>query len=204
MMFWLALALMTAAAVFTVLWPLGRAAPLPESGGDVAVYKDQLAEIERDRAAGRIADREAEAARLEVSRRLLAAADQAGASAEQAPAKAPWRRRAAAVAALTVLPFGALGLYLLLGSPDLPGAPLQARLGLPPEHRSIASLVAQVEAHLARNPEDGRGWEVLAPVYMRLGRFEEAVKARRSALRLLGPSAVREADLGEALVAEAN
>jgi cytochrome c-type biogenesis protein CcmH len=65
-------------------------------------------------------------------------------------------------------------------------------------------LVAQVEAHLARNPEDGRGWEVLAPVYLRLGRFDDAVKARRAAARLLGATADREAELGEALVAAAN
>jgi cytochrome c-type biogenesis protein CcmH len=86
----------------------------------------------------------------------------------------------------------------------VPGEPLAARLQAPPEQRTLATLIGQVEQHLARNPEDGRGWEVLAPVYMRLGRFDEAVKARRNAIRLLGTSAAREADLGEALVAQAN
>ena len=61
--------------------------------------------------------------------------------------------------------------------------------------------MAQVEAHLESNPDDGRGWEVVAPVYLRLGRFEDAVKARRNALRLIGANADREADLGEALIA---
>src|SRR5882757_4836961 len=74
MMFWFVMALMTAAAIFAVLWPLARRTPL-RSGSDVAVYRDQLDEIERDRGAGLIAEREAEAARIEVSRRLLAAAD---------------------------------------------------------------------------------------------------------------------------------
>ena len=60
--------------------------------------------------------------------------------------------------------------------------------------------MAQVEAHLESKPDDGRGWEVVAPVYLRLGRFEDAVKARRNALRLNGASADREADLGEALM----
>jgi cytochrome c-type biogenesis protein CcmH len=64
--------------------------------------------------------------------------------------------------------------------------------------------VAQVEDRLERNPQDGRGWEVLGPVYMRLGRFDDAVKAHRNALRLLGVNAAREGDLGEALVAAAN
>ena len=59
-------------------------------------------------------------------------------------------------------------------------------------------------SHLEQNPQDGRGWEVLGPVYMRLGRYDDAVKARRNALRLLGPNSEREADLGEALTVAAN
>src|ERR1039458_4873771 len=65
-------------------------------------------------------------------------------------------------------------------------------------------MIAQVEDHLARNPKDGRAWEVLAPVYMRLGRFDDAVRAWRNVIRLNGSSASREADLGEALVFAAN
>ena len=70
--------------------------------------------------------------------------------------------------------------------------------------QSVASLVSQVEAHLARNPNDGAGWEVIAPVYLRLGRFDDAVMARRKAIALNGDTAARESDLGEALVAAAN
>jgi cytochrome c-type biogenesis protein CcmH len=201
MALWIPLALMTAAAVFMVLWPLGRARLATASGGDLAVYRDQMRELERDRSAGLIGSAEADAARVEISRRLLAAADAHG----QAPAAsfAPWRRRFIAVAALIALPFGAVALYLALGFPGLPDQPLAAR-AVGPENRSIAALVAQVEDRLERNPQDGRGWEVLAPVYMRLGRFDDAVKARRNAVRLLGASPTREADLGEALVAAAN
>jgi cytochrome c-type biogenesis protein CcmH len=199
-MLWFVLALMTVAAAFAVLWPLARLAPLP-TGSDVAVYRDQLDEVERDRAAGLIGDREAEAARVEVSRRLLAAAD--------ADAPAPsvdgrrWRRGVALVA-LILLPLGTASLYLKLGSPSVPGEPQFARDETPTEQRPMAELIARVEAHLEENPEDGRGWEVLGPVYMRLGRYDEAVNARRNALRLLGPTAEREADLGEALTGQAN
>jgi cytochrome c-type biogenesis protein CcmH len=105
---------------------------------------------------------------------------------------------------LTLLPLGALAFYGSLGSPTLPGAPLAARLQIPFPERSIETLIAQVEAHLERVPEDGRGWEVLAPVYMRLGRFDDAVKARRNALRFNGATAAREVGYGEALVAAAN
>ena len=74
-MLWLVLALMTAAAVFAVLWPLARGQRVDRGASDAVVYRDQLDEIERDRASGTIGAAEAEAARIEASRRLLAAAD---------------------------------------------------------------------------------------------------------------------------------
>lgn len=201
MSLWLILALMTAAAVFAVLWPLRRQGGDVRSGSDVAVYRDQLDEIGRDRAAGLIGEAEAEAARVEVSRRLLTAA-----GAPAAPWEIPvmWRRRAIVVAALLMLAPGAGGLYLLLGSPGIPSEPLAYRLNVPPDQRSIEAMVAKVEAHLERNPRDSRGWEVLAPIYMQTGRFDDAVKARRHALEILGPDAARLGDLGEAMVMAAN
>ncbi|TMJ29079.1 MAG: c-type cytochrome biogenesis protein CcmI [Alphaproteobacteria bacterium] len=202
MTLWLALTLMTAAAILVVLWPLSRSRVAHASGSDLAVYKDQIGEIARDRAAGLIGEAEAAAARVEISRRLLAAADSA--SADPAGMSVPWRRRLVAITALLALPIGAGGLYFALGSPGLPDQPLAARLDSPVEQRSIEALVSQVERHLELNPQDGRGWEMIAPVYLRLGRFDDAVKARTSAVRLLGDSADREADLGEALAAAAN
>jgi cytochrome c-type biogenesis protein CcmH len=200
---WLVFALMTAAAIFVVLWPLGRSRIAGPAGSDVVVYEDQLQEIARDRAAGLIGEREAEAARTEVSRRLLAAADAAAVAGGIVPGPA-WRRRATALVALIGLPLGAGSLYLALGSPRLPDQPLAARHDGPTENRSIDALVAQVESHLEHNPEDGRGWLVIAPVYMRLGRFDDAVKARRNVVRLLGDTADHQADLGEALLAAAD
>ena len=207
MILWILFAAMTGAAIFAVLWPLSRDPRQRRGGTDVLVYKDQLAEIERDRAAGLIGEAEADAARLELSRRLLAAADaqQAAESTKDAAtpsvSASPWRRRTAALAALIILPLGPVGLYLALGSPTIPGQSAFARAGTPAGHASIDELVAQVEAHLARNPNDGSGWEVLAPVYMRLGRYDDAVIARRKALALNGETAARESDLGEALAA---
>jgi len=203
MTLWLAFALMTAAAIFAVLWPLSRTGKL-RSGSDLAVYRDQLDEIVRDRGAGLIGEAEAEAARVEVSRRLIAAGEaQTGAMPEN-PAGALWRRRAAALAALLFVPVAAGTIYLLHGSPQLPGEPLASRLSAARENGSVAALIAQVEAHLESSPNDARGWEVLAPVYLRLGRFDDAVRARRNALNLGGANAQREADLGEALAAASN
>ena len=201
-MLWIIFALMSAAAVVAVLWPLARKPRGPEqAGSDVLVYQDQLAEIARDRGAGLIGDTEAEAARVEVSRRLLAAADSQPAP---PPPQPLWHRRVAAVAALIVLLLLPVGLYAALGSPNIPGQPAFARSAAPPDHQSIATLIGQIEEHLAKNPNDGAGWQVIAPVYMRLGRYDDAVAALRKSLALNGENATRDSDLGEALVAAAD
>jgi cytochrome c-type biogenesis protein CcmH len=211
MILWVIFALMTAAAILAVVWPLGRTPRAPAGGSDLAVYKDQLSEIDSDRASGLIGDAEAEAARLEISRRLLAAAETPSGqtTAKIAAANANGgggggRKPVAAVAALAILTLGPLGFYIALGSPNIPGEPAFARVTTPKGHESIASLVSQVEARLAASPNDGAGWEVIAPVYARLGRFDDAVKARKQALLLNGATATREADLGEAEIAAAN
>ena len=200
-MFWVTLAAMTVLAALAVLLPLVRrrtAAAAP----DLAIYRDQLAEVDRDLAAGLVTAAEAEAARVEVKRRLLAAADRIAAAG--APGAGRGRRWAVAAAGLVVVPLLAVGLYLVIGVPDLPDQPLTARREAPSDHQDLAALIEQVEARLAENPDDGRGWEVLAPVYMRSGRYADAVKANQNVIRLLGDSADRLANLGEALFAAAS
>ena len=140
---------------------------------------------------------------MEVSRRLIAAAD-AAQPRSGAGAGATLRRRAIAVPVLVALPAIAAALYLTLGSPHLPGQPFASRAAPPPQRTRSNAWSRRSRSHLEKNPEDGRGWEVVGPVYMRFGRFEDAVKARRNSLRLNGPSADREADLGESLMAAAN
>jgi len=202
MILWLILAAMTATAMFAVIWPLARQVRTPRSGSDIEVYRDQLEEIERDVAAGLICKVDAQAARVEISRRMLAAADAAQPAVNRT--LAAWWRRAVAVVSLLVLPAIAGGLYLRLGSPELVSENSVAQRNVEAAKQSVESLVAQAEAQLQRNPEDGRGWEVLAPVYMRLDRYSDSVTAWSHALQLLGESAEREANLGEALTAEAN
>lgn len=197
-----ALALMTAVAVMAVLWPLSRRrAPREAREADLAVYRDQLAELERDMAAGLLSSEQAQAARVEVSRRMLAAADQAGIEGPAAPAQTgTGRRRTVAALALVALPVIGAGLYWQLGSPALPGAPLAERLAAPADRTDVAILVRKVEEHLAANPTDGQGYELLAPVYVRMGRLDDAVRAYAQAIRTLGATAEREAALGETLV----
>jgi cytochrome c-type biogenesis protein CcmH len=194
-------ALMTAAALCAVIWPLARTRRQAAGPSDLAVYRDQLEEIERDRADGRIGHDEFEAARVEVSRRLLAAANVQG-QAPSAIGDGTRRRITAMGAAVIAIPLIAVLLYGLLGSPDLPGRSIAA-LSNEEHANSIAGIIARIEAHLEEEPGDGRGWEVVAPVYMKLERYDEAVKARRNALNLLGATPAREVDLGEALTAAA-
>jgi cytochrome c-type biogenesis protein CcmH len=200
MTLWFLFAMMTAAAIFAVLWPLGRDTRTEREGTEVTVYRDQLAEIDRDLASGLVGAAEATAARVEISRRLLAADD-----AERAVAATPnvRSRRTVAVVALVGVPVLAVALYLPLGSPRLPDFPFSARVQTASPSQPLENLVAQVEAHLEKNPTDGRGWTVLAPVLEKVGRFDDAVKAYRNSISYDGETAERRADLGEAMSAAA-
>jgi cytochrome c-type biogenesis protein CcmH len=201
MILWPILTLMTLGAVIAVWWPLARRQGSVRSGSDIAVYRDQLDEIDRDQAASRIGNVEAEAARVEVSRRLIAAAETAKArSVAPAPGPAGWYRRATLAAAIVLLPVGAGAVYLSLGSPGLVSVSMNAATDRQPLPAGIEHTVAEVETYMESNPRNGRGWELLAPVYLRLGRFDDAVRARRNALEIFGPDAAHLGDLGEAMV----
>src|SRR3954451_24383096 len=178
MLFWLIAACLALAAALAVLLPLVRTPRRLEDSDlshDLAVYRDQLAEIERDARRGLVGAEEANEARAEIGRRILKRGSE---SLREKPAgPAPNMLRLAASAAVLAVPLVAFGLYGVLGSPGLPGAPLAARLDKLPGDAGIEELVAQAEAHLAANPGDGRGWDVLAPIYLKLGRTDDAVTA---------------------------
>jgi cytochrome c-type biogenesis protein CcmH len=201
---------MLLAAVLAVLLPLARGTGRVASTGASALdlHRLRLAEIERDLERGLLDAASAEAARNEAARLLLRAVDAQKPSSTvrdpgNEPAPATWRRRVVALVALFGVPALVLPLYATMGSPGVPSRPF----GAAPEsagRADLASLLGQVEAHLVEHPEDGRGFEVLAPVYMRLGRYGDAVRARSEALRLLGETPDRLADLAEARIAMAD
>ncbi|ASP31974.1 c-type cytochrome biogenesis protein CcmI [Labrenzia sp. VG12] len=200
MVFWILIACLTALAALSVLVPLarsGRQHTAEAAKADEAVYRDQLNAIETELERGFIDAETAEAARTETARRLLAANQRAADEPRQSHQGA--RLRAAQGVALLVLPVAACGLYLFLGSPGEPDQPLQARLSAPAEGQSVDVLVARVERHLANDPEDGQGWAVIAPVYLRRGQPEASANAYANALRLLGPRQDWLTDMGEAI-----
>ncbi|MDX8512286.1 c-type cytochrome biogenesis protein CcmI [Mesorhizobium captivum] len=199
MLFWVIAAILTLGASLAVLLPLAGGAKGASAAGDhdLEVYRDQLSELDRDMARGLIQPNEAEEARAEIGRRILRLG-----SGSRSGTQAPRPSRAArlvATAAVLAVPLVSWGLYGALGSPDLPSQPLAERLAKNPSESSVDELVARAEAHLAANPSDGKGWDVLAPVYLRLQRFPDAITAYRNAIRLDGDSAVRQAGLGEAI-----
>jgi len=197
-MIWAVFALMTGAAALCVLLPLARARQA-QTVADADFYRSELAVIDRDVERGLITAEDARATKAEAARRLLAA----DAAARQ-PASSLWRRRIAALASIALIGGVGLGLYGAIGHPNMPDQPLLARQSAPPEQTDIMTAVAKIETHLKQNPDDGRGHEVIAPIYLRMGRYEDAVKAWASAIRVLGSTPARETALGEAMVFAAN
>jgi cytochrome c-type biogenesis protein CcmH len=205
MVFWIFLALMTGTAVMTVLWPLSRAVAVQrKERSDVVFYQDQLAEIERDQERGLISASEAASARVEAGRRLIRASETAQTVGSAMGEPALRRRRAASAVALSVVPLVGLALYGAVGSPHLPGQPLAARAAADPKTMDVASAVARIEAHLAQTPEDRRGWELIAPIYLRLSRFDDAARAYAAAIRLGATGPDQLTGYGEALVSAAD
>jgi cytochrome c-type biogenesis protein CcmH len=180
----LALALVTAAVLVLVVGPLlkdTRTAP-ERAPFDRAVYRDQLAELERDRTRGVIGDDEAAAARLEIERRLLAA-DRA----EAAPAAraAPLPRVAVVLALL--LAGGAAAVYLTLGAPGVPDLPFAERAAPTRAADARAELerqAADLEKQVAAKPADADGWAALGRADADLARWDKATDAYRHAVTL--------------------
>ena len=199
MLLWAIFAVLTAVVLYALLRPLagGSGGEGSRAAFNATVYRDQLGEVQSDRERGLIGEGDAEAARIEIARRLLAA--DAETPAEQGSA-AHSPLRALAIALAVGLPLAALSLYLIYGSPRLPDQPLIARLQDPASDKNLEVLVARVEARLREHPEEGEGWEVIAPVYMGWRRYADAAEAYRQSIRLLGESPKRLASYGQALV----
>lgn len=203
MIFWILVAVLSAAITFWVTRPLLKTEQdaFEPVSADIAVYKDQLAEIDADMVRGQISAVEADAARAEVARRLLRLPQ--GQGSEAAAQKTPPLKSLHTVTTLA-LPLIALGLYLVYGNPSMPGVPFKERLAAAPEKSTAGDLIAKVEERLRQEPNDGKGWDVIAPVYVAQGRYQDAVEAFANAMRLLGETPKRLEGLAMADIRAAN
>ena len=135
---------------------------------NAAIYGDQLAELERDRASGSLAQNDFEQARSELQRRLLE--DAQVADVEPRPARLPWQ---ALVLLAVVLPSAAMVTYVWLGKPRAQQASVERDEGA----AQIEQMVAGLAARLEQNPDDLKGWGMLARSYKVMRRFDEAERA---------------------------
>ncbi|EKF19770.1 c-type cytochrome biogenesis protein CcmI [Nitratireductor pacificus] len=203
MLFWIFAAILTVATALAVMRPFmtRKGASAGGAAHDIEVYRDQLDELGRDVERGLIGKTEAEQARAEIGRRILKVSETTEGVAGDDRNRTVVRL--VAVVAILAVPLVSWGLYLVTGSPEMRSQPLQARLEQDPSNASVDDLIARAEAHLANNPQDVRGWQVLGPIYMRLGRFADAETALRNIMRLSGESADLQASLGEVIVGKA-
>ncbi len=193
------LTIVTLLAVLRPFWWSSKAATDDLTGFDVEVYRDQLNELERDGERGLINDAEKAAAHNEISRRLLAATAKAEKAANESQIS---KKTSNAIAGLTAI--GVLGLsgyiYSQMGQPNLPDVPQQQRIENAAKNQDMPALILKVQQFLQKNPNDIRGWKVLAPALKRMKKYDEAAKAYARIMQLEKPTPTLLTDYAESLL----
>ncbi len=190
------LVVVTLAVLAALLWPLLRARPLDvgRKAHSLAVHRDQLAEIDRDVARQLLTDSQADSARTEIHRRILAAER----NDPEPMTSAPTAGRLTAVAVVAAgVPIASILLYLTLGSPIRPQGAITAStpspaLSDPAIPHEVAAMVERLAERLKNDPNDAEGWAMLARSYSMMGRHVEAAAAhgRLAALRDNDPAII--------------
>ena len=194
MTIWLFALLLTAIACATLYYAgagrrVNAAAAAPDATAEH--FRAQLAAIDTDAAMGRLGPAEVVAAKGELAREVMR--HKADAAPRAGGGIAAWVP-VVLVAAISI------GTYAWLGRPDLPAAPLASRDAAAEAQQTLESAIETIEARLTQTPDDLRGWTVLAPAYIQLGRYADAVKALRRVNDLAPPTADTLTDLAEALM----
>ncbi len=196
MTIWIFALILTAIACATLYYAgAGRTVNAGPSLADAnaAHFRAQLAAIDADAAAGRMGGAEATAAKGELAREVIRLKGEGEAPATTGGKAMVW----GSVALVAIL---AIGTYAYLGKPDLPAEPLAGRSAELDPGVSLDTAIKTIEARLVQTPDDLRGWQVIAPAYMQLGRYTDAVNAYRKIAALATPTADSLSDLGEALM----
>jgi cytochrome c-type biogenesis protein CcmH len=190
-LFWVAAVVCVVIALVFVLPALMRAragaGKAARRDVNIAVYRDQLKEMEADRANGMLSEEQFQTAKLELEARL---ADDA-LSLDEAPESARVTHRKLGYTLGAVLPAAAFGLYFWLGNPAslIANADAQSAAAHPDtagaqgEH-DFMQMLRKVEEKTRANPEDGEAWTMLAKTYGALERWPDALQAYEKAVRL--------------------
>lgn len=202
MLFWfiaIAVTAIACAALFYAAGPRAVNAGAPELDDANSHFRLVLAGIDADLAAGKLGEAEATAARGELAREILRLKAETGRVVGEGLnfGRAPLLLGLGGVAVL------ALGLYGLLGNPNLPSQPLAGRADVVAQQIDLDSAIARIEQQLTANPDDLRGWTVIAPAYLEMGRYADAARAYRRMIELGEPTPDLQTSLAEALMLDA-
>lgn len=211
MSFWIVTVAMAAAGVAALALPLfrGRIEETDPAEFDLEVYRDQIAELERDCERGVLTRTELEAARNEIARRILAADERLKVQADQRSATDGGQARTAgsivlAIALAIMVPLGAVFMYLEFGQPGKPDMPLATRtdlgVGTVGQNDGLNKMVAELEQAAEADPANPETWLNLGLAYKRLERFRESADALGKAFALRPATPMLNSEYGEALV----
>lgn len=197
MIFWIGIALLCVVTVAAVAWPLLRAnasAGLDGTQSQLAVIRDRQREIDREVAAGRMSESEADEARNALIDNL--ARDLPDGQSGQTGKPAP-RRMLVAGAVAVALPALSLLVYLQVGEPQIGAYPEMVSRDAPVTEEEVNRMVAQLVEQTTRNPDDGQAWLTLAVAHRAMGDAAKAARAYSRAAELLPPDAGILADQAE-------
>jgi cytochrome c-type biogenesis protein CcmH len=176
-LFWIIAGVLTLVAAVVLAAPLFDTRKFKsEDAFALEVYRDQLAELTRDEQRGLLTPEQARAAQIEIERRILALDE----GKKFLPARPPSHHLTLAMA--VILPLAGFGLYLMLGSPQLPSQSAMDRLA---EERARSSPAIQaLEAKVAQSPSDAQSWIDLGRAYVDMERTKDAKDAFAKAMAL--------------------
>ena len=206
-MIWFTFAGLTLTCVIALIWPVFRrgGTPVSDLEADQAVYQAQLKEVDRDLADGLLTDDQAETARMDIRRRMLAAARR---QTEETVGEELMLRMGTVTGVAVVVPFTALAVYLTIGSPSMPGVPVEERRAEAlneamdhPDQADMNVLIEQLVDRLREDPDSTEGWVLLARSYRQMNRNGEAAAAYRRALATGASDPNVFAEFGETVMA---
>jgi cytochrome c-type biogenesis protein CcmH len=187
---------MTALALVWLLPALLRRPRAPVTAAaesNLAILRDQVAELERDAANGLVAPEQLASAREDLERRALEDAEAA------VPVVDAGVSRGVAIVLVVAVPLLAGSLYWVIGNPEAITLAPVATAGAQPSAEQIEGMVKKLEARLLQSPEDGGGWAMLGRSYLVMQRYEDSAKAYARATALITDDAALFADYADAV-----